>query len=734
MNRRRATLRFCAALLGLLAPAGLAAGEARADVVFADFEGTDFAGWQAEGDAFAAGPSRGANGGQRPVTGFVGRGLVNSYTAAQRDKATGRLRSPEFVIDRHFIAFRIGGGGWPQKTCLNLLVDGRVVRTAVGPNTQKGGHEELQADGWNVAEFAGRRAQLEIVDSATSGWGHVTVDHIVFTDAPAGLREVVRTWPVDGRWLWVPVQPGAALRRIELRVDGELVNTFDAELAAGEPAWFAPLDLGPWRGRTLELRAEALPTALAALPGFQLRDERPDTAQLYREPLRPQVHFTPRRGYINDPNGLVFYRGEYNLFFQHNPVGVRSANKHWGHAVSRDLIHWTELGEALRPDAMGMMYSGSAVVDWHNTSGFGRDGEPPLVLIYTAANAPRVQCLAYSTDGRTFTKFAGNPVLPNVTSLNRDPKVFWHEPTARWVMALYVSPPEKTAAGEEVPRHTVQFYTSPNLRDWTLASEFAGGLGPDRFLYECPDIFPLPVPGRPGERKWVLWGANGEYALGAFDGTAFHAEAVKLPAFFGRAYAGQTFNDEPSGRVVQIHFVRAPAPGMPFMQCLSVPLELSLRETPAGWRVASWPVPEFAQLRGAAFALPARTLAAGEKTTLTAADAPLDIELTLRPGPDARVTLDVLGCAITYDAARSELQSGKVVAPVLLEAGGLRLRVIADRTTVEVFAQDGLVYLPLAHVARDGVRGVTLATERGACELLTLAGYELNSAWKEAQP
>jgi sucrose-6-phosphate hydrolase SacC (GH32 family) len=204
---------------------------------------------------------------------------------------------------------------------------------------------------------------------------------------------------------------------------------------------------------------DALPADSAALSAIEQGDGIQDEGSMYREPLRGQFHFSPKRGWNNDQNGMVFYNGEYHLFFQHNPYGWDWGNMHWGHAVSRDLVHWDELGDKLLPDDMGPMFSGSAVVDWKNTSGFGKDGRPPLVLIYTAAGNPTVQCIAYSTDGRKFTKFAGNPVLKEITGGNRDPKVMWHEASRKWVMVLYV---------EWQKKHTIHFFNSPNLRNWSL--------------------------------------------------------------------------------------------------------------------------------------------------------------------------------------------------------------------------------------------------------------------------
>jgi sucrose-6-phosphate hydrolase SacC (GH32 family) len=257
---------------------------------------------------------------------------------------------------------------------------------------------------------------------------------------------------------------------------------------------------------------------------------RADSGDYYAEPFRPQYHFTPEKNWMNDPNGLVFYDGEYHLFYQYNPFGNVWGHMSWGHAVSPDMVHWKHLPLAL-PEADGVMiFSGSAVVDWHNTSGFGRDGQPPLVAIYTGlhtADGIQYECIAYSNDkGRTWTKYAGNPVINRHSQDFRDPKVQWHEATKQWIMTVSLS-----------AEHKVCFYGSPNLKDWTLLSQF-GPAGATAGVWECPDLFELPVQGT-REKRWVLavninpgsvaGGSGGQYFIGQFDGKQFTADPGSLP-------------------------------------------------------------------------------------------------------------------------------------------------------------------------------------------------------------
>lgn len=295
---------------------------------------------------------------------------------------------------------------------------------------------------------------------------------------------------------------------------------------------------------------------LAAGSGLLTLQAETGVVPRFQEQWRPQFHFTPPDTWMNDPNGMVFYDGEYHLFYQNNPFGNRWGHMSWGHAVSRDLIHWEHLPLALAEEDGVMIFSGSAVVDWKNTSGFGQHGRPPLVAIYTGHHTTRPlqnQQIAYSNDrGRTWTKFSGNPVLDMGEADFRDPKVFWHEPTARWVMV--VAWPVK---------RQIRIYESPDLKSWKHLSDF-GPAGSTTGIWECPDLFPVAVEGSPSRTSWVLvvnvgggapaGGSGTQYFVGNFNGTRFELDARSTPqpqpefvpegrvlaAFDGADFAGWT--------------------------------------------------------------------------------------------------------------------------------------------------------------------------------------------------
>ncbi|MCF7675135.1 MAG: glycoside hydrolase family 32 protein [Akkermansiaceae bacterium] len=701
--------------LAALTTPGLRAAD---DILIADFEGADYGAWKTTGEAFGSGPAQGTLPGQMSVAEFQGKGLVNSFH--QGDGSTGTLTSPEFKITRKFLGFLIGGGGWPGKTCINLLVDGSPVRTATGPNTQPGGSESLQPGQWEVGEFSGKMAVLQIVDEATGGWGHLNVDQIVQTDRkqPGLVANAERQFKITQRYLNIPIKKGAGKHEVTVLVDGRVEVKNVIELAGAEPDWWAFMDVSAWRGKTLTLRVDKLLENSPVLAMIEQSDTLKGAEKLYREPLRGQFHFSPRRGWNNDPNGLVFFNGEYHLFFQHNPYGWDWGNMHWGHAVSRDLVHWQELPDALAPDAFGPMFSGGAVVDWANTSGFGKPGHPAQVLFYTAAGNPTVQCLAYSTDGRNYTKFAGNPIVKQITGGNRDPKVIWHEPTKKWVMCLYV---------ELNGVHTIHFLSSPDLKAWTYMSKTDG-------LFECPEFYELPVDGDAANRKWVLTAASGEYMVGSFDGTSFTPETAKLPGPSGNCcYAAQTFSDLPKtdGRRIQIGWLRTETPGMPFNQSMSIPQELKLISTPDGPRQTWTPVKELAVLRAKSHKSGPFTLEAGGTNPLSKVNAELiELRAEFDPGDAEEVVFTVRGATVSYDARKQELNVNGLRAPAPLRDGRQRLTIFCDRTGLEVFASDGLTYVPVSFHPPAADLTLGLQAKGGTVKMNSLEVHELRSAWK----
>jgi fructan beta-fructosidase len=524
-----------------------------------------------------------------------------------------------------------------------------------------------------------------------------------------------REFKIDKHYLNLPIKNGAPKRKVTTRVEGRVQVRNDMELADAKPDWWAFMDVSAWRGKTLTLEVDKPDsTALSAV-------EQSDSIKggnLYREPLRGQFHFSSRRGWNNDPNGLVFFQGEYHLFYQHNPYGWEWGNMHWGHAVSRDLVHWREIGDVLAPDELGPMFSGSAVVDWQNTSGLGQKGQPAQVLIYTAAGNPFVQCIASSTDGRNFTKFSGNPVVRHIAGGNRDPKVFWHEPSKKWVMVLYVD-----LNGAD----TIHFLSSPDLKDWTVMSHIES-------FAECPDFFQLPVDGDASNKKWVLSGASSEYMVGSFDGTTFTPETGKLPGHRGIGfYAAQTFSDIPAkdGRRIRIGWLQTATPGMPFNQSMSIPMELELAGTPEGPRLTWTPVQELQSLRVRSWNLGPTTLQPECANPLAAVQAELvELRAEFEPGDASEVAFNVRGASIVFDAKKQELTVNNHRAPAPLREGKQQLRVYCDRTELEVFASGGLTYVPMPFTPKAGDLALGVHIKGGSARFTALEVYKLKPAWR----
>jgi sucrose-6-phosphate hydrolase SacC (GH32 family) len=414
---------------------------------------------------------------------------------------------------------------------------------------------------------------------------------------------------------------------------------------------------------------------------------------------------------MNDPNGLVFFEGEYHLFYQHNPEGDRWGHMSWGHAVSRDLLHWRHLDVALREENGVMVFSGSALVDREDRSGLC-GGRPCLVAVYTGFTPEKqTQNIAWSRDGgRTFTKYAGNPVLDLGLKDFRDPKVFWHAETKRFVM-LAVLPDQ----------HKVRFFGSRDLKRWETLSDF-GPAGATGGVWECPDLFALPVEGEPGVTRYVLdvdlnpggvaGGSGGQYFVGTFDGVRFtndNPAATTLWADYGKDfYASLSFSDLPpeDGRRIWMGWMgnwlyANEEPTSPWRGLQSVPRVLALRRLPEGLRLVQSPVAELASLR----TKPEPTLVARSAPLPGSADIELEIvrgawsEAGLRLSNDTGEEV-VVGVAqepvrVFVDRRRSRATKfhaeypGRHEGPLRWRGDRVRLRVLFDRSSLEVFANDG---------------------------------------------
>jgi fructan beta-fructosidase len=500
--------------------------------------------------------------------------------------------------------------------------------------------------------------------------------------------------------LGLPVARQAPLTRAQIVVDGCVQRRFDIRLTHGAPDFWVAADIDRWHGQNVSLLAEQ--RGLQGLSVVQ-SDALPDAENLYRERYRPQFHMTAKRGWTNDPNGLLYYDGRYHLFFQHNPYGTDWGNMHWGHATSTDLVHWQELGDALYPDDLGTCFSGSGIVDWANTSGLGNGDDPPLVCVYTSAGELFTQSLAYSVDGGdSWRPFDGNPVVPHLVGRNRDPKVIWHQPTERWVMALYLE------------AHDYALLTSRDLRSWRVI-QYLSLPG----CSECPDLFPLALDGDTDAVHWIFWGANGTYLVGQFDGHAFTSErAPARLAARGDSYAAQTWSDIPAedGRRIQIAWLRGDLPDMPFNQQMTFPQNLMLRSTPRGMRLAAEPVPEIGTLTQKTYQWEDLVVRSGADPLRDVRGRCLDVQAEVALGSAPGFGLQACGVPIVYDAVDRMLWCQGRGVPCPDQDGVVRLRVLVDRASVDIYANDGLTVMPMR----------VLVAERGAALRTLVRGEEVS--------
>jgi fructan beta-fructosidase len=483
------------------------------------------------------------------------------------------------------------------------------------------------------------------------------------------------------------------------------------------------------------------------------------TSSGYNEPYRPQIHFSPAKGWMNDPNGLVYYNNQYHLFYQHYPDSTVWGPMHWGHAVSKDLVHWQQLPIALFPDTLGYIFSGSAVVDVNNTSGFGRGGEPPLVAIFThhdqkgwkaKSNTFQYQSLAYSlNNGKTWTKYAGNPVLKNPGIKDfRDPKVSWYEADKKWIMTL-------------ATLDRVTFYSSPDFKNWTKESEFGKEVGAHGGVWECPDLFPLDYNGR---KIWVLivninpGGPNGgsatQYFTGDFDGHTFKPfeTDTRWLDYGPDEYAGVTWSNTGNRKIFlgwmsNWQYANV-VPTSTWRSAMTVPRDLAIQKIGDKYVVTSQPVPELNNLYATAmtdgnidatnydFTKKAGRITGPFKLTMTA-DKIESFSFTLSNARGENVVIGYDKESNNYYIDRTK--SGKVdfekgfatrhTAPRISTNDNVELTLIGDEASIELFADNGLSVMTEIFFPNQPYSNITINSPNHF-NVKSLQLTRLNSIWK----
>ena len=518
------------------------------------------------------------------------------------------------------------------------------------------------------------------------------------------------------RYLLLPVEEVIPDVRVSMIVNNKEVNVADVRLAVNRVDYFVPLDLSDYAGKNILLKFklgsnDPIRGKLSAVCCKEMKlSDTFDTGN--REKFRPTYHFSPLYGWMNDPNGMVYKDGEYHLFYQHNPYGSKWGNMHWGHAISKDLINWEHRPDAITPDALGTIFSGSAVVDTDNTAGFGAGA---IVAIYTQNSDRQVQSIAYSTDnGRSFTKYENNPVLTSDARDFRDPKVFWHKETQRWIMLL--------AVGQEM-----QIFSSSNLKDWAFESSFGEGQGAHGGVWECPDLFELPVDGT-NEKKWVLLcnlnpggpfgGSATQYFVGTFNGKEFVNESPSQTKWMDWGedhYAAVTWSDAPDNRRIAIAWMSNwqyanDVPTSQYRSPNSVPRDLSLFTVDGETYLQSAPSPELLKLRDISkkrsFKVNGtRTI----KDMIAGNEGAYEIELTIEnqyadvigfrlyndKGEEVDMQYDMKEKKFSMDRRKSGDVGFNENFPMLtwtaIESGKdeLKLRLFVDKSSVEAFVDGG---------------------------------------------
>jgi fructan beta-fructosidase len=528
-----------------------------------------------------------------------------------------------------------------------------------------------------------------------------------------------RTMLITNNLLNLPVKNSAAMKRVIVTVGGNPVRDFNIKLADGAPDWWAFVDVSQFKGQTAAVSVNSLASGSTGLSSIVQSKGIVGATNLYQEALRPQLHFSSERGWLNDANGMFYYQGQYHLYYQHDPFNWDgSGQKWWGHAVSPDMVNWQEVPEGIYSHTYGDdVWSGSAVVDAANTGGFKTGTNDVIVAAFYST--ARGECIAFSNDrGLSFVDYTNNPVVVH-SGTGRDPHLFWYAPSNYWVMAVY----------DDSGGNGVQFYTTPDFRHWTFRSKIYNG------FFECPDMFQLPVDGDTNNMMWELNDASTTYQLGQFNGAVFTPATAKLPRNSGAGYyASQIFTGMAPGdhRTVRIGWAQISTAGMPFNQFLYFPTELTLKTTANGPRLCYAPVAEITNNAVNVYAWTNLALNPGYNPLSGIRGTLFDVKAQFTAGSAPAINFAFQGVTVTYNAAAQQISCNGITNPLPPAGGSVQLEIIVDRDSIEIFGNGGQLYMPLPANNSSGTSLMSLTCAGGTATFNSLTVTKLKTIWPAA--
>ena len=555
------------------------------------------------------------------------------------------------------------------------------------------------------------------------------------------------------KYLLLPVQDNAPESKVCIVVDNQQQGVVaNVRLARDKVDYYVPFDLSAYEGKDISIDVQGMPESSLCWEKMNLTDTFDMTNH---EKFRPVYHHTPAYGWMNDPNGMFYKDGVYHLYFQHNPYGSTWGNMTWGHSTTTDLVNWNYEGLAIKPDAWGAVFSGSAVVDYDNTAGFGKNA---VVAFYTSAKSSpwgdtQSQSMAYSLDnGKTFVKYAYNPIVTSSKRDFRDPKVFWYAPDKHWVMIL--------AGGQEM-----DIYSSKNLKDWKYESSFGAKQGAHGGVWECPDLVELPVEGAK-EKKWVLicninpggpFGGNAaQYFVGTFDGKKFVNESptqTKWMDWGKDHYATVTFSNAPGGRCIALGWMsnwqyQTVLPTLQYRGSNTIARDLTLYRQDGELLLRCTPSPEIEKARMQKVSVPSFKVSDSYDlaSLLEGNDGAYEIDMTIKNSGASKIMFTLSNdkgekVNMYYDIMRKQFvmdrsESGKVdfsvdfpavtVAPVY-DTDNIRLRLFVDRTSIEAFGEGGKFVMTNQVFPTEPYNKMSFVSVRGNFTVKSMDVYKLGN-------